>query len=220
MRRTASGIGLDDRLARRTKANGDWDEDPRSIDATSASTQPNMRRVVSHMDGRDVGRASIRDAGQANDDWDITTPAPHRRLTSANLAHSATHINMVRTLFSTNTAQRRDSANLAHFPGQSLKRFLTSLDDTSNRSLASGASSVDLQALAKKRRDRKSLSRKNRIFDNPATVVGYASVPLIPIDRLPRGGLSLETSAIGRVQVCPLIVSYVLTKTVCSFLLD
>jgi hypothetical protein len=211
MRRTISD--RDGRFVRRTnheegpangQANADWDEKAgRSSDTTGVSTT--MRRAVSHMDGiRDVRSVMSSDAGQANDDWDITTPAPHRRsFASLNIAHSATHINMVRTLFSTNnTAQRRDSANLAHFPGQSLKRFLTRQDD-GNRSLTSGASSVDFQALAKKRRDRKSFLRKNRIFDNPATVAGYASVPLIPIDRLPRGGLSLETSAIGRVQVRP-----------------
>ena len=38
------------------------------------------------------------------------------------------------------------------------------------------------------------------IFDDPATVMGYASVPLLEIDRLPRGGLSFETKAVGRIQ--------------------
>eukprot|EP00934_Nitzschia_sp_Nitz4_P003635 Nitzschia sp. Nitz4//scaffold3_size479765//412909//416775//NITZ4_000177-RA/size479765-augustus-gene-1.625-mRNA-1//-1//CDS//3329550989//3625//frame0 len=38
------------------------------------------------------------------------------------------------------------------------------------------------------------------IFDNPAVIQGYNSVPLIEVDRLPRGGISLETKAVGRVQ--------------------
>lgn len=45
--------------------------------------------------------------------------------------------------------------------------------------------------------------RKNvmsKIFDDPETVMGYASVPIIEMDRLPRGGLSFETKAVGRIQ--------------------
>jgi hypothetical protein len=33
-------------------------------------------------------------------------------------------------------------------------------------------------------------------------VAGYNSVPIIELDRLPRGGMSMETKAVGRVQVC------------------
>ena len=45
---------------------------------------------------------------------------------------------------------------------------------------------------------RKSVTSK--IFDDPDTVMGYASVPIIEMDRLPRGGLSFETKAVGRIQ--------------------
>ena len=45
---------------------------------------------------------------------------------------------------------------------------------------------------------RKSVTSK--IFDDPETVMGYASVPIIEMDRLPRGGLSFETKAVGRIQ--------------------
>lgn len=39
------------------------------------------------------------------------------------------------------------------------------------------------------------------IFDDQAVIEGYASVPLIELDLLPRGGLSFETKSVGRIQV-------------------
>lgn len=42
---------------------------------------------------------------------------------------------------------------------------------------------------------------RSRIYDDPAVVEGYNSVPLIEMDRLPRGGITLETAAVGRIQV-------------------
>ena len=47
----------------------------------------------------------------------------------------------------------------------------------------------------------KKSKRQYKIFDDPAVVEGYDSVPLIEIDPLPRGGISLETKAVGRIQV-------------------
>jgi hypothetical protein len=47
----------------------------------------------------------------------------------------------------------------------------------------------------------KSRPSKFKIYDDPDVVAGYASVPLIEVDRLPRGGISLETRAVGRIQV-------------------
>ena len=44
--------------------------------------------------------------------------------------------------------------------------------------------------------------RQSKIFDDPAITRGYESVPLIDIDTLPRGGISFDTKAVGRVQVC------------------
>jgi len=41
---------------------------------------------------------------------------------------------------------------------------------------------------------------RSRIYDDPAVVEGYNSVPLIEMDRLPRGGITLETAAVGRIQ--------------------
>lgn len=48
----------------------------------------------------------------------------------------------------------------------------------------------------------------HRIFDDPAIIQGYSEVPLIEIDPLPRGGLSLETIAVGRIQVRVLGLNY------------
>ena len=65
-------------------------------------------------------------------------------------------------------------------------------------------SSMDTAPAAAKRSTPKDVMRNNRqskIFDDPAVVQGYESVPLIDIDVLPRGGISLETQAIGRIQV-------------------
>lgn len=42
---------------------------------------------------------------------------------------------------------------------------------------------------------------RSRIYDDPAVVAGYNSVPLLDLDQLPRGGISIETKAVGRIQV-------------------
>lgn len=43
-------------------------------------------------------------------------------------------------------------------------------------------------------------SRKSRIYDDPTVVAGYQSVTLLDSVTLPRGGLSIETKALGRIQ--------------------
>ena len=53
---------------------------------------------------------------------------------------------------------------------------------------------------AARRSSDKRKSVMSKIFDDPDTVMGYASVPIIEMDRLPRGGLSFETEAVGRIQ--------------------
>jgi hypothetical protein len=45
-------------------------------------------------------------------------------------------------------------------------------------------------------------SQTNKIFDDEVITAGYESVPLLDIETLPRGGISFETKAVGRVQVC------------------
>jgi len=47
---------------------------------------------------------------------------------------------------------------------------------------------------------RKKRGGKSRIYDDPAVVVGYASVPLLDSVTLPRGGLTIDTKAVGRIQ--------------------
>ena len=42
---------------------------------------------------------------------------------------------------------------------------------------------------------------RDAIFDDPVVVESYDSVPLLEITELPRGGISMETQAVGRVQV-------------------
>jgi hypothetical protein len=46
----------------------------------------------------------------------------------------------------------------------------------------------------------RSKQRGAKIYDDPLIVEGYASVPIIEVDRLPRGGISIETKAVGRIQ--------------------
>jgi hypothetical protein len=44
-------------------------------------------------------------------------------------------------------------------------------------------------------------SRPSKIYDDPITTQGYQMVPMIEVDNLPRGGISFETKAVGRIQV-------------------
>jgi Metallo-beta-lactamase superfamily len=39
-----------------------------------------------------------------------------------------------------------------------------------------------------------------RIYDDPEVTAGYTSVPILEQDELPRGGVSVETAAVGRIQ--------------------
>ena len=48
---------------------------------------------------------------------------------------------------------------------------------------------------------KESSRRQSKIFDDTMVALGYDSVPLLEIDALPRGGISLETKAVGRIQV-------------------
>jgi len=42
--------------------------------------------------------------------------------------------------------------------------------------------------------------KSTKIFDDLSVVAGYAAVPLLDIDHLPRGGISFETTSVGRIQ--------------------
>ncbi|CAB9522972.1 Lactamase_B [Seminavis robusta] len=52
----------------------------------------------------------------------------------------------------------------------------------------------------KHRHGHKKKNKKSRIYDDPAVVAGYTSVPLLDSVSLPRGGLTIETKAVGRIQ--------------------
>jgi hypothetical protein len=52
----------------------------------------------------------------------------------------------------------------------------------------------------KHRHGHKKKNNKSRIYDDPVVVAGYTSVPLLDSVNLPRGGLSIETKAVGRIQ--------------------
>lgn len=43
-------------------------------------------------------------------------------------------------------------------------------------------------------------SQQTNIFDGAEVMASYASVPLLEIDHLPRGGISFDTEAVGRIQ--------------------
>ena len=46
----------------------------------------------------------------------------------------------------------------------------------------------------------RSRRRRSRIYDDPVMTEGYREVPLLEILQLPRGGTSIETKSVGRVQ--------------------
>jgi hypothetical protein len=41
---------------------------------------------------------------------------------------------------------------------------------------------------------------QSRIFDDAETTAGYNAIPMLPLTELPRGGISVETKAVGRIQ--------------------
>jgi Metallo-beta-lactamase superfamily len=55
-------------------------------------------------------------------------------------------------------------------------------------------------SLADMKANLRRLQKTSRIFDDPTITAGYASVPILEQDDLPRGGISIETSSVGRIQ--------------------
>lgn len=83
-------------------------------------------------------------------------------------------------------------------PGQSLDDSV--LDSPRRRTLSSAmisefTTNQHPNAINNQRR-----KRRSRIYDDPIVTEGYASVPLLDMQQLPRGGISIETKAVGRVQ--------------------
>jgi hypothetical protein len=60
--------------------------------------------------------------------------------------------------------------------------------------LMKGSKSSSAAASAHKR------DNSSVIYDSPAIVSGYASVPKLEVTELPRGGISIQTKAVGAVQ--------------------
>lgn len=90
--------------------------------------------------------------------------------------------------------------SISDFPGQQLPDFPMRRNGSYvhvNACREDDEEQVDVKPMAKP----KGRPAKFKIHDDPNVVAGYASVPLIEIDRLPRGGISLETKAVGRIQV-------------------
>lgn len=52
----------------------------------------------------------------------------------------------------------------------------------------------------KGRRASRPVGAKDKIFDDPAVVKAYDSIPVLELTKLPRGGVSLDSKAVGRVQ--------------------
>jgi hypothetical protein len=60
--------------------------------------------------------------------------------------------------------------------------------------------SQNLAEIKAKQRRLKLNRQVSRIFDDPLVTLGYAAVPILEQDDLPRGGISVETSSVGRIQ--------------------
>uniref|UniRef100_A0A7S4N8F9 Metallo-beta-lactamase domain-containing protein n=1 Tax=Odontella aurita TaxID=265563 RepID=A0A7S4N8F9_9STRA len=50
------------------------------------------------------------------------------------------------------------------------------------------------------RRSSKATGAKDKIFDDPAVVRAYDSIPVLELTKLPRGGVSMDSKAVGRIQ--------------------
>ena len=55
--------------------------------------------------------------------------------------------------------------------------------------------------LIRSQSSKKSVTNACKIFDDDIVAKGYEAVPEMEINKLPRGGLSVDTAAIRRIQV-------------------
>lgn len=79
-------------------------------------------------------------------------------------------------------------------PGISLQRNASVTKN--GRQLLTG---ITKTAIPNSERKTAALLNKKKIQDDPQTMAGYASVPLLDVQPLPRGGISIDTK-IGRIQ--------------------
>lgn len=146
-----------------------------------------MRRAVSTEDHTRRSRAAA--TPQQNATWDVRGPQIRSSVPAANLFFEG---------------DRRGSNGV--IPGQQLPEFplpylrhpVEAPNSTvqGEEQLDSSMSCLDLGAAGITRRPSRS-----RIYDDTAVVAGYSSVPLLELDQLPRGGVSIDTQSVGRVQV-------------------
>lgn len=165
---------------------------PRSIGPTGKSESA-MRRAVSSEDHTLRSRASLTSGSQQNATWD-----------SRSSIRSSTATKM---LF--DGGSRRGS-NGGVIPGQQLPEFpLPTLRTHAETYVTTVQEDEQLKPTCSKtdkdathgRTGNVGRRNRSRIYDDPVVVAGYNSVPLLELDQLPRGGVSIETQSVGRVQV-------------------
>lgn len=144
-----------------------------------------MRRAVSTEDHTRRTRPSIAATAQQNATWDVRGSQVRSSITTAEMFFEG---------------NRRGSNGV--IPGQQLPEFplpcLKQPVEAPNLTVQEEAhfnSSLNKIELGTTRR-----SSRSRIYDDPAVVAGYSSVPLLELDQLPRGGVSIDTQSVGRVQ--------------------
>lgn len=188
-----------------------------------------MKRAVSLQDSvqRGPNISSSRRDGAQNAEWESLSNAPLSATRETSLPGGATtngrssvntthlHQSAAHVLFLNN---RRGSNGI--IPGQQLPSFPVPVAGPLRQNISGPENPTtmghrepselvidhslagDLMNAVTGKHGRGSCRQRSRIYDDPAIIAGYNSVPLIELDRLPRGGISLETKSIGRIQVC------------------
>ena len=149
-------------------------------------SEAGMRRAVSTDDHTRRARAAAAATAQQNATWDVRGSQVRSSITTAEMFFEG---------------NRRGSNGV--IPGQQLPEFpLPCLRQPAEaphpavQEEAQHNSSLRKIELGTVRR-----TSRSRIYDDPAVVAGYSSVPLLELDQLPRGGVSIDTQSVGRVQV-------------------
>lgn len=156
------------------------------IDLLSAF-QPKQKSVVSSL-----AKTSARNLNAGTPDGNIPLgnagPLPGVSLDNGMLPPTKDKSKQIAPLYSPSKHDEKDTMNKA-------------AEATSSTRLSS---KIDVPDKPEKKHrhhgHRKKGSRKSRIYDDPAVVAGYTSVPLLDSVTLPRGGLTIETKAVGRIQ--------------------
>lgn len=59
-----------------------------------------------------------------------------------------------------------------------------------------------------------------KIYDDPSVLRSYSNVPILEIQQLPRGGLSFETKAVGRIQVIFFSITSLMSNIFRNFMIS